>query len=335
MATPVIDQFHGDTSLLHLYAALEDHPAALQAVKTAAFDPSEEESLPSRAFAWEDERRFPVHSREHTIASIAYRAKFAAHVPAAVDEKLSDAAEAYGIAPDLFAPAPGSQKIAAAPIEPDYALPEHRRLPVGSPEQTKVAEAVLLRDGHLLPLETRISAFMKVAEAAQGYGLPLSVEARSYAAKNACNVGLLRDRVGMRAARTKVAACAAAYDELDAALARQPSVIVDQVTLMKLAARLHDLDEAAGLVRDYDRRIFDPMKSVFNEPNVKTAQPGEYTSDGMDTTALMNLPPEVWEQVDAPEVAQIAASGDVAQFKQVYETLPMDIKLILRRQMGQ
>jgi len=35
-----------------------------------------------------------------------------------------------------------------------------------------------------------------------------------------------------------------------------------------------------------------------------------------------------------PEMAQIAASGDAAQFQQVYATLPQDIKMTLERQLG-
>lgn len=337
MSSPVIDQFHGDTALLHLYAALEEHPNALAAVKTASFDPDEADTLPSRAFAWESERRFPVHSREHTIASLAYRTKFASAVPADVDEKLADAMEAYDISPSLFDRERKGMptKTASAPKEVEYAVPSQKRLPLGSAEQVKIAETVLLRDGHVLPFEERIGAFLKVAHAALEYGVPLSAESDAYAAQNACNTALLRDRIGMRASRTKVAACIEAYDALDQALIHQPPVITDRLTLLKLASSLQTLDEIGGLTSDYGKRVFDPMKTVFNEGSMKVgADMVDVAGKAVPVETLMQLPEHVWQDVDAPELAQVAASGDAAQFRQVFETLPRDIKVVLGAQLG-
>lgn len=331
---PILDQYNGDPTLTHLLVALEDHPRALQAVKTASFDKEAAESLPSRAFAWETERRFPVHTREDTIASLAYRVKFASAVPPEVDEKLSDAAEAYGVDPSLFAPAPGRQKVAAAVAEPNYAVPSQKRLPLGSPEQIKLAEAVLLRDGHALPLEERVQAFHKVASAAKTAGLPTADDTSAYAAQNACNTHVLRDRVGMRAAQTKVAACAAAYDELDVALAKAPPMIYDRGQLLKLASRLHELDEQAGITGQYGKKIFDPMKTVFNDGRVKVSSDVvDLGTKQVPVETLMQLPPEVWEQLDAAEVGKVAASGDAATFKQVFDTLPRDMKITLAAQL--
>ncbi len=44
----------------------------------------------------------------------------------------------------------------------------------------------------------------------------------------------------------------------------------------------------------------------------------------------MGLPPEIWQQVDAPEVGEVAQSGDPVQFKQVFDTLPLDVKMALQ-----
>lgn len=327
----IIDQYHGDPTLTHLLAAIEDRPRALAAIKTASF--RQDTPPPPSAYAWRDEERFPIHTREDAIASIAYRAKYAGAVPGYVDEALADAAEAYGISPDLFAAS--AVKVAHAPAPVNYAVADQERLPLGSREQIKVAEEVLLRDGlSALGLEECVRSFGKVASAAKEYGVALSPEAAAYAAENACNTYLLRDRIGMRAARTKVAAAQEAYDQLDAALQRAPGRIVDRGELLKIAARLHELDEVAGLTKDYGRKIFDPMKTVFNDPTVKLG--GEVLDVGgkaVPVETLMQLPESVWSDLDAPELAQIAASGDAGQFKAVFETLPRDIKLTLAGQL--
>ncbi len=371
----ILDQYSGDPTHALLFDELASRPQALEAVKTASFDRDAAQALPSTAFAWEGLRRFPVHTKEDTIASLVYRSKCAAEVPAYVDAKLGAAAAAYGVKEAFFgfgkkkteeAPAspptvdnlppgfrlhegrlyhafaPGVEfsvpmdranaylaevhrnKTAAAPA---YALEAQQRLPLGSPEQVKLAEEVLIRDVRVLPLTDRVEAFTKVALAAEALGLPVSRNVGVYAGRNVCYTQVLRDRIGMRASRTKVAGCSQVFHELDAALGAMPPVLQDRGALLKLAARLEELDQIAGLTSDYDKKIFDPMKTVFNGRD-KIAQAGE------DYQKLMSLPPEVWDQVDVPELKEIAQGGDLAQFQQVYDTLPADIKMIIRSQFG-
>lgn len=317
------DQYHGDPTLTRLLAALDDRPRALEAIKHASFDAETAESLPSSAFAWDGERRFPIHTREDTIASIAYRSKYAGAVPAFVDERLDDAAEAYGIDPDLFTPATPQTKVAAAPVE--YALPDEERLPLGDGLQVKVAAEVLMRDGHTLPLADRVLAFAKVAAAAAAHGERVHPDVGAYAALNACNTQMLRDRIGARAATTKVAMMKTAFDQLDLALMDLPPVIYDKGVLLKLAARLEDLDERAEITEHYGRKIFDPMKTVFNGGE-------KIAAFGSEAEQMRALPPEIWEQVDAPEMAALRDNPE--EFAKVYDTLPLDIKTVLRRQMG-
>jgi hypothetical protein len=325
----IIDQYNGDATLTRLYAALEDRPRALEAIKNASFEPDDAARLPDSAFAWDGERRFAIHTREDAIASIAYRAKFAGHVPRFVDERLSDAAEAYGIDDALFQST--TPKLAAAPVE--YAVPSENRLPLGTAAQVKIAEEVLIRDGHKLPLVERVEAFAKVAGCAAALGVETQPETGTYAGLNHCNRHVLCDRIGMRAATTKVAGMADMFDKLEAGLAHLPEIIYDRDTLLKLAGRIEELDTLAGLQPHYGKRVFDPMKTVFNGGE-KIAKATEWTSDGMDVTRLMNLPEHVWDQVDVPEMGKLAQEGNNLRFKQAYETLPLDIKLVLKRQMG-
>jgi hypothetical protein len=98
-------------------------------------------------------------------------------------------------------------------------------------------------------------------------------------------------------------------------------VISDRNTLLKLAARIEELDILAGIDGLYGKQIFDPMKTVFNSGE-KIARVTDRTSDGLDVSRLMGLPSHVWDQVDVPELGKLAAAGDNTQFKAAYETLP-------------
>lgn len=319
------DHYHGDPTLTKLMAILDDRPEALSAVKCASFDPETADHLPNSAFAWEEQRRYPMHTREDVIASIAYRTKFAGAVPRVVDQRLSLAAEAFGVRPDMFRAQTVKQASAETTIP--YALPQHGRLPLGDRSQIKVAAEVLHRDGATLPLAERVEAYVKVAAALTAHGMAVDPDVGCYAGLNSCNTQMLRDRIGMRAATTKVAALVNAYDTLDNAFAHMPPVIHDRPTLLKLASRIEELDRAADIQEHYGRKIFDPMKTVFNSGEKLAAPMGD------NTARLMALPPHVWQQVDVPEMAAIVESGDEAQFRQIYATLPLDVKMQLEGQL--
>ncbi len=331
----VLDQYHGDPTHSILHAALENRPAAGLAMKTASFDGDHAAKLPSRAFAWETERRFPVHTREDAMASLFYRSKCAAAVPPEVDAKLAQAIDAYQLDPALFV----STKTAAAVevVDVPYAVPSQQRLPLGSVEQVKIAEMVRLRDKEALDLETRTEAFVRLEKAASIWGVPVDPQVSMYAGKHACDTKQLQHWVGARAAATKVAAVREAYDRLESALETAPPVIYDRAELTKIAGRLYELDQLGEVTHHYARALRDPMASVFNGG----AYGLKVSSDMVDlggvpapVETLLSLPPHVWEQVDAPEVGEAAASGDVNTFKQILSTLPLDIKQLLARQLG-
>mgnify|MGYP003353679810 CR=1 FL=1 len=46
--------------------ALEEREV-LRDMSGLRLDPAQEASLPDAAFAWSDERRFPIHNREHVV----------------------------------------------------------------------------------------------------------------------------------------------------------------------------------------------------------------------------------------------------------------------------
>ena len=71
------DQYH-DPAYGLLYHTLRERPAVAEFVKHAELNPSEADTLPDSAFAWPEQRRFPINTAENTVLSWAYREKCAA-----------------------------------------------------------------------------------------------------------------------------------------------------------------------------------------------------------------------------------------------------------------
>jgi hypothetical protein len=323
--TSIVDQYHGDSVYAELYSLVKNRPLAKEAIKTASFDKEKTASLPSSAFAWEGERRFPVHTKEDTVASILYRSKLGSSVPKEVDNNLRKAAEIYGIDSSLFA----EVKTASEHKEPTYALPGLKRLPLDSKEQIKVAEHVLCRDYSRLSLEQRAEAFTNLSQAAKTAGVSLSPFSTKLAGLTISSTEKLVDWLEARASACSEPIHTQAFDKLASALKRAPKQLTYRKELIKLAATVEQLDKKAGLDKFYDRKLPDPVATVFNTEKVAELT-CDVAGEPVPCSVLMNLPPEVWEQVDAPELAEVAASGDEQTFKQVFDTLPLDLKVVLR-----
>jgi hypothetical protein len=284
------------------------------------------EDLPSTAFAWEDERRFPVHTKEDALASLLYRSKLGSSVPGHVDAKLEKAAAVYGLKHLVAEP------VKVAHEKTAYALPDSQRLPLDSKAEVLVAEHVLTRDYDRLPLEKRAEAFSNLASAAKTHGVELTPFSIKMAGLSTSDTRTIKTWVEARAAATS-GKYQEAFDKIASALDTAPPVITNRKELIKLASVISELDKKAGLDKHYDRKLPDPLLTVFNTEKV-----AEDTCDvagmAVPTATLMQVPPDVWEQLDASEVGEIAQSNDVEQFKNVFATLPLDVKMVLRRQLG-
>ena len=113
-----------------------------------------------------------------------------------------------------------------------------------------------------------------------------------------------------------------------------PPYIQDRTNLIKLASTIDQLDRFAGLEKHYDRKLPDPLQTVFNTE--KTAmEMVDVAGAQVPVETLMQLPPEVWQQIDMPELGERAQAGDPAAFKQAFDTMPLDIKVVLKAQLGQ
>ena len=108
-------------------------------------------------------------------------------------------------------------------------------------------------------------------------------------------------------------------------------------TVMKISSNKAAAKELLRDDKHYDRKLLDPMQTVFNTDMLLTKVANCMIDLGgmqVPSETLMQLPPEIWQQVDMPEMAELAQSGDSAQFKQVFDTLPVDLKMVLAKQIG-
>jgi hypothetical protein len=323
----IIDQYNGDPLYSELHVLTRDYPFARQMLKTAAFEERKNTvaALPSAAFAWEDERRFPLHTKEDTLASLFYRSKCAFHVPEEVDAKLTAAAQIYKIDRSAFNKL---QKTASA-AETQYALTEEKRLPLMGVAQIKMAEEVLHRDYRDLTLEKRAEAFKNLHIAARRFQVALAPLSMKFAGVTGSDTQFVREWIEARAAASKDPTHQAGFDKLASAVGQMPRYVSDRAILVKLATTIAQLDAHANLNKYYDRGIPDPLLTVFNQEKVA----GDMVDVGgmeFPVSKLLEVPPEMWEQVDAPELGELAASGDVDSFTQAFSTLPLDIKMMIR-----
>ena len=322
----VIDQYHGDPLYTTLHVLTRDFPAARDFLKTANFEERKNsvDTLPSAAFAWEDARRFPVHTKEDTLASIFYRSKVAFHVPPEVDIKLTNAALIYKIDRSVF-----NQLKTASSRPVAYALPEEKRLPLGGIAQIKQAEEVLHRDVHVLSLEKRAEAFQNLYKAARRFQVRLLPKSIKMAGITMSDTAFIREWLEARSTAAAQEIHKEAYDKLAQGMQSLPRYVSDRPTLVKLASTIAELDTRAGLIPHYDRRLPDPLMTVFNMD--KLAEPMcDVAGVDMPVSTLMQLPRDVWEQLDASEMADLAAQGNPETFMQAFSTLPLDIKVMVR-----
>ncbi len=330
MPAAIIDQYNGDPVYAHLHLLTKQFPLAREMLKTASFETakSQTEYLPDSAFAWEEERRFPIHTREDALASIFYRSKVASAVPVYVDTKLSIAQAVYKLDASIFSPMK-----TASEKEESWALPDNKRLPLNNVSQIKMAEEVLHRDYLLLSLEKRAEAFSNLYFAATKHDVSLKPLSMKMAGVTIGNPKTIRDWLEARAEAAPNALHKAAYTKLAAAVDTIKTPIQERPSLVKLAATIAEIDKQAGLDKFYGRKLPDPLLTVFNTEKI-----AETTCDVagaiVPASTLMQLPEQVWQQVDAPELAAIAQSGDEEQFQQIFATMPLDVKTALRPYVG-
>lgn len=328
----MVDQYR-DPALAVLVRLVEGRPKLAAAISDAEIEPNDLDTLPTSAFAWPEKRAFPVHTREQTILSRVYREN-ATNVPAHVDAALKEASELYDVDETLFT----RPKVAAAFDNPeDYLIPDRKILPVRNAEQVKLAEEKIVNGGYVkLAAETRALVCTRLMQKAAQFGVTLKPTTHKLAGFTVTSTKILRDWLGARSEAASDPQHKEAFDKLAAAVSKLPAELRNRDDQVKLAEVIHELDKKAGLVRHYDRKLPDPMMTVFNTDKV-AGHGVDLGSKFVSMDRLAAYPASFYGDVLGDDLVREASDGrggmDPYKLSAILNTLPMDMKNVLAQQM--
>lgn len=323
------DQYN-DPSFTLLFHILNENPDARDFVKSASIRHEDEAELPDTAFAWPARRLFPIDTPENTVLSSLYREKCAA-VPAEVDQALEKAQGIYGVKEMLERCKTAAVQPPVVDTKDDYLLPEHGRLRVKTAEHVPAAEELLHRDFTKLNIADRATAFTNLVKKARDMGVPLKPETHRMAGMTVCTTKTAQDWIEARIAATKDPLFQGAYEKLASAFVGRGEFIQDRDELIAVADTLAKLDKQAGIDSHYDKRLPDPIRTVFN-----TDKLAEDTVDmagrQVSLAKLAAMPKTWWADVVGDDIAPEFAEKTGEELRQVLDTLPLDLKLIIKNQ---
>jgi hypothetical protein len=325
----IVDQY-SDVAFATLSRQLTRMPALESFVKEASLDVAEAEHLPDTAFAWPEERKFPVHSPEHAALSFAY-AKQASEVPAHVQASLGAALQVYGISEDVFA----EEKVAAAVDDAVYILPQQQLFRVKSAADVREAAQRLLEDFTKLDLEHRATACANLVKQAEIHGVDLPPPILKLSGFVVSSSKIARDWLYARAGAVSEERFKVAYTKIAEALEKEPAEVRDRAATLKLASVVGELDEQSGLDRYYDRKLPDALQTFFNTDKLAAATV-DLGGTMYPIQKLAALPASFWGDLGGQELADEVAPGgvlDLQKLATIVETLPLDLKLILKSQL--
>ena len=327
---PTVDQF-SDPAFGTLFRQVKRMPALENFVKQAAVEPDEAGSLPDTAFAWPAERKFPLHTKEHAALSYAY-SKVASVLPVEVKANIQRALDLYEIPSDIFKE---EQEKVAAEDPNDYLVPNLKLFQVKTAEQCKRAQDTLVSALSRLDLETRATACGNLVKRADELGVTLRPEVLQLAGLVVSSTKTASEWLEARAhiLGPDHQTHKEAYIKLGHAL-RGTDEIGDRKGLLKVASAIAELDEKTGLDKHYDRRLPDALRTVFNTEKV-AAQSIDLAGTFVPFKKIAALPASFWEDLGGKELSdEIAPGGTVDQSKlaTVVETLPLDLKIVLKNQ---
>jgi len=326
---PMVDQY-SDAAFGLLIKQAERMPAFADFVKQADIESGERAQLPDTAFAWPEERKFPIHSDKHAALSYAY-ATGQAEVPPAVVTRIKEALEVYNIPSTTFTVQ--ATKVAS---EDFWLLPDLRLFPIHTKEDIKTAEVRLLSEIHKLDLEHRATACTNLVKKASELGADLHPKMRQFAGMVVSSTKFASEWLDARASATKDDTIKAAYHTLASDMRKQGAEIKDRDQLIKVAAVIAELDEKAGLAKHYDRKLPDPLLTVFNTQK-EAATSVDVNGTMIPLSKLAALPSTFWEDLGGPELSREICPGgvcDPSKIAMIVDTLPLDLRVILASQVG-
>ena len=308
-------------------------PNLTEFCKTAELGREEFGDLPEESFAWQDERKFPIHTPEHTALSVGY-AKYASDLPQEVKDKLSWAEKSYGLSADLY-----QQKEQVKTASVRYLHEEKKRFQVKTASDVKFAEKALLeRKSEFRDPAERTHLFSNLVKAAQDHGVELEPRSLMLGGQTVTDVQTLRNFLDVRAEMAKQAESPLeeTYRKMADSFGDTEGFIAKRELQTKLATTIHELDTRAGLTHKYNKAFPDPVVTVFNTE--KVAQPTvNIAGVPLRKEVVAQLPPTFWTDALGPEITrEISKEGsdvDIETLQQVMKTLPADLKSVVANQL--
>lgn len=325
----VVDQF-SDSSFRVLAERIREVPEFEPLIKSAHLNMEEHAALPSSAFAWSDQRMFPLHTPEQAALSYLYASEKTAGVPSEVIEALENALDLYGVK----VPARREKVAAAQEVSPDeYLLPERRRWRVTDAATVKMAEEALRAHKGDLALEERVEAAERLIKKAGVYGVKVAGDVYQTAGRVVSDLETVRHWVESRAAHAPEDV-ASAYTKLANDLSRVAPVSGDRDALLKLAGALAELDKAAGFDASPSARFYDPLSTVFNTEK-RAEQTIELAGRNVSLSKLAALPETMYADCFGDDVLPEIKTGaalDAEKIAAVIPTMPSDLLSVFSRQ---
>lgn len=324
----VIDQF-SDPSFLRLSHLIRRYPQAEEHIKHAKMDPQENEKRADTAFADRINRKFPIDDPAQAALSRIYMEKQAG-VSQDVVALCDKALELHGIQLDLTE----TEKV-ARDDSVEFLLPEIRRLRVKTAEDVAPAAEFIQRNYKNMDIDSRARASTNLVKKAVEHNVKLPAMILKFAGATMCDTKVLRDWVLARTERTTDPTIHFGYTKIAEEVDRFPRFVSDREELIKVAAAIAELDEAAGLGQFYDRTLLDPLSTVFNTEKVADEM---MNVAGMQVSLdrLLAVDPEVYRDVLGDDLANefIDATGEIDPelFRTIWPTVPFDLQKALLAQ---
>jgi len=321
-----MDIFHdpGYGKLRHLLA---EHPYARDyvGVMKIAEDQSE---LPDTAFADQNNRTYPVDSKEAAAISFLYAREDSKISPLTMGE-IKTALQAYNVPENIFQKV--IEKVAAAPE--DCVFPEKNLWPIRTAGEVKEAvEALISNRDKLLP-ESRVQAFGRIYKKAQALGMVVPPIAYRYVGATETDSSQLRDSLRARAEACSDEFTKKAFLELsEVVMKNNYELSRSKNARIKLASAVDELDQRAGLRKLYDRGLPDPLLTVFNTEKRSDLASIDVAGRAVSVTSLMKMGKEFFSDALGDDIAQaVAPSGQVEAEKlaEILPTLPRDSQRVL------
>jgi hypothetical protein len=312
-----------DKSYKHLVSLLREYPSIRSQVKTADIHPDSISSLPDRAFAWPEERRFPIHNKQMAMISSMYRTK-SASLPVHVEENFKKVATMYQFTlPERRAPQ--GEKVAHVRSD-DYLLPNERKFVVRTPQEADHIQSHLVKNASVMGYDHMMEASRNLlrkyasfkADSSKVHPLILKYAGYTLSNKELTEANILHRTDFPNAFHDKYVSLHKIASQMD----------YNRSNLIKIAHSLEVIDKEAGLRRLYDTHLVNPMESVFNTNKPYVPAFAKQASDRVSDEMAQSVSEEQVKDLLGEDILQAATVDntlDRQMLKEVINSLPTEM----------